>query len=63
MKRFPSESLIKAMVVVTGLLLLAACRMTPHANVGVDMNYYNGSFHVNPNAHIGISGKPDKKKH
>ncbi|GAB3093693.1 hypothetical protein G8770_22610 [Aestuariicella hydrocarbonica] len=41
------------------LLLLSGCSVTPHANLGLDVNYYNGGFHVRPEAHVGISGRPN----
>lgn len=40
------------------LLMTAGCSITPHANVGLDLNYYGGGFHVQPTAHVGISGRP-----
>lgn len=50
---------IRLMVLsVTGILALSGCTVTPHANLGLDLNYYNGSFHVEPTAHVGVYGRP-----
>lgn len=43
---------------LTGILALSGCTVTPHANLGLDMNYYNGSFHIEPTAHVGVYGRP-----
>ncbi len=42
----------------TALLFLSGCAVTPHANIGMDLNYYNGGFHLQPNAHVGLYGRP-----
>ncbi len=41
------------------VLLSSACSVSPHANMGLDVDYYNGSFHVRPEAHVGIYGRPN----
>lgn len=50
--------LLKWLILGAFLLLGSACTLTPHANVGLSMDYYNGGFHVRPNANIGVSGRP-----
>ena len=39
-------------------VLLSGCVITPHANIGMDLNYHGGEFHLQPTAHIGVSGRP-----
>lgn len=39
-------------------VLMSGCAVRPHANVGLDLNYYNGSFHLQPTAHVGLTGVP-----
>ncbi len=59
--KLPSLFKLKAGVLglgVAALVLLSACAVTPHANIGMDLNYYNGGFHVQPSAHVGLSGRP-----
>ncbi|GEM_PF-3884244 len=47
------------LVLLLGLpLLWAGCSVTPNANVGLDLDYYNGKFHVRPTASIGVTGRP-----
>lgn len=41
-----------------GLALLTGCTIRPHASVGLDVNYYGGKFHVDPNVHVGVTGYP-----
>ncbi|RDV25515.1 hypothetical protein DXV75_09460 [Alteromonas aestuariivivens] len=57
---FRTSTLCKLVIVLGAAVALSACRITPHADVGLDVNYYNGGFHVNPNAHVGLSGRPDR---
>ena len=40
------------------LLFGSACNLTPRANMGLDVDYYGGSFHVRPSAEIGVYGRP-----
>lgn len=37
---------------------LTGCTITPGLNVGVSLDYYGGSFHVRPNASVGVYGRP-----
>lgn len=37
---------------------IGGCTITPHANVGVGLNYHGGSFHLNPYAGVGLWGRP-----
>ncbi len=55
MKKF---TLIKWFLLAAFLTLGSACTLTPHANVGVSMDYYGGKFHVRPTANVGVSGRP-----
>lgn len=41
-----------------GLALTTGCTIRPHANVGLDLNYYGGKFHLDPNVSVGITGYP-----
>ncbi|MDF3129399.1 hypothetical protein P0Y35_09350 [Kiritimatiellaeota bacterium B1221] len=50
--------LIKWLILAAFLTLGSACTLTPHANVGLNMDYYGGSFHVRPTAEVGVSGRP-----
>jgi len=51
--------LILKWLLLLGLLLLsAACTLTPHANVGLNLDYANGGFHVRPSAEVGVWGSP-----
>lgn len=38
--------------------LLTGCTLTPGVSLGLDVDYYGGKFHVNPAAHVGITGRP-----
>lgn len=49
--------LMLALMAVTAMAT-SACSVRPHANVGLDMDYYGGGFHVHPTAHVGLSGRP-----
>ncbi len=58
------RTILQPLVIALGCFLcLVACRVTPHADVGLDVDYYNGGFHVNPNASVGISGRPNRNRH
>jgi hypothetical protein len=46
------------LVLGTMCLLSSGCTITPGVNVGLSLDYYGGSFHVRPNASIGIYGHP-----
>lgn len=46
-------------LLLAGVFMLgSACTLTPHANVGLNLDYYGGEFHVRPSAEIGIHGRP-----
>ncbi|MGE9291649.1 MAG: hypothetical protein ACQKBT_11695 [Puniceicoccales bacterium] len=40
------------------LLAVSGCKLSRYGKVGLDLNYYGGEFHVNPNASIGVTGHP-----
>ncbi len=46
------------LLTLLGLGLLTSCTIRPHANVGLDLNYYGGKFHLDPNVSVGITGYP-----
>ena len=43
---------------LVSIVLLSSCTIRPHASVGLDVNYYGGKFHVDPNVHVGVTGYP-----
>lgn len=57
MKQYFLHALVVA-AALAGLWLTTGCSVTPHANLGVGVNFYNGSFHLNPHANIGVYGRP-----
>lgn len=54
---------LKASTVISvSVLLIASCSVTPHANVGLDVDFRNGDLKVRPTAHVGLSGRPAKNR-
>jgi hypothetical protein len=49
---------IKWLVLGTLFILSTACSLTPHANIGLNLDYYGGEFHVRPSAQVGVYGRP-----
>jgi len=39
-------------------MFMTACKVTPHANVGVDLTMQNGKLKMRPNANVGVYGHP-----
>lgn len=50
--------LLKCILLGSLLVFSAACSLTPHANVGLNLDYYGGGFHLRPSAEIGVYGRP-----
>lgn len=46
------------LVLAAAVLGTVACQVFPHVDLGIDVDYYNGDFHVRPNASVGITGRP-----
>ncbi|WFB36132.1 hypothetical protein P3T73_18420 [Kiritimatiellota bacterium B12222] len=49
---------LKWLILGAFLLLGSACTLTPHANMGLSMDYYGGGFHVRPEVNVGVYGSP-----
>ncbi len=52
------SNLLAWVLLAVFLLLGSACNLTPRANMGLNVDYYGGSFHVRPSAEIGVYGRP-----
>jgi len=52
------SSIAITLFLLTGLLMIAGCTITPSLGIGVDFDYYGGKFHARPTANIGITGHP-----
>ncbi len=51
-----SSKILLSLIFCVGSLLFSGCSVTKYANVGLDLDYYGGEFHVRPNASVGVSG-------
>lgn len=49
---------IGLMAVLAAVSLFVGCTITPGVNVGLSLDYYGGSFHLRPNASVGVYGHP-----
>lgn len=55
------KRILPLLILASTLALLAlenGCSVTPHANLGVGLDYSNGSFRLRPHASVGVYGRP-----